>query len=446
MLDPSPPPQADTPATQSSPPDAVWTRWADTLRAAQAQGRPLRIRGGGTKDFYGPPLAQDLPVLDTREWQGIVAYEPTELVVTARAGTPLAALEAALAEQGQCLPFEPPHFGPGATVGGMVAAGLSGPARASVGAVRDYVLGLQMLNGRGEHLTFGGQVMKNVAGYDLSRLIAGSLGSLGVITEVSLKVLPVAPAEATLCFALGQAGPAATGPLAWPAPAAERQLLGARRHLRHGPGAAVRAPARRGGGGRGGLHTHARRCTGRTLDNAVAGPDWHACKEQTLPFFAAPPSADAALWRLSVAPTTRTLDVPGPTLIEWHGGLRWVWAPVSARDNLQDPGPRGRWSRHPVPRTRPCQQRRRPGAALQRTGASAADHPATAEGRIRPFGHFQPRPLGLWPLKQRQRHANPTVPRIPEHPRRPGRRSHSAQVRALRLLHRHLPHLPAAGR
>jgi glycolate oxidase FAD binding subunit len=336
MLDPSPSPQADTPATQSSPPDAVWTRWADTLRAAQAQGRPLRIRGGGTKDFYGPPLAQDLPVLDTREWQGIVAYEPTELVVTARAGTPLAALEAALAEKGQCLPFDPPHFGPGATVGGMVAAGLSGPARASVGAVRDYVLGLQMLNGRGEHLTFGGQVMKNVAGYDLSRLMAGSLGSLGVITEVSLKVLPVAPAEATLCFALGQA-PALQQLARWrgqPLPlnascwvrddtsGTARELLFVR--LR-GAVAAVEAACTR-------MLADA---PGQRMDNAVAGPDWHACKEQTLPFFAAPPSADAALWRLSVAPTTRTLDVPGPTLIEWHGGLRWVWAPVSARDNLQ---------------------------------------------------------------------------------------------------------------
>jgi glycolate oxidase FAD binding subunit len=337
MLDPSPPPQAGAPTRDpSSTADNVCHRWAETLRTAQAQGRPLRIRGGGSKDFYGPPLAADLPVLDTREWQGIVAYEPTELVVTARAGTPLAALEAALAEQGQCLPFEPPHFGPCTTVGGMVAAGLSGPARASVGAVRDYVLGLQMLNGRGEHLTFGGQVMKNVAGYDLSRLVAGSLGSLGVITEVSLKVLPVAPAEATLCFALGQA-PALQQLARWrgqPLPlnascwvrddtsGTAQDLLFVR--LR-GAVAAVEAACTRMLGD----------APGHRMDNAVASPDWHACKEQTLPFFATPPTSDAALWRLSVAPTTRTLDVPGPTLIEWHGGLRWVWAPVSARDQLQ---------------------------------------------------------------------------------------------------------------
>ena len=176
----------------------------DRIRAAAAAGTPLRIRGGGTKDFYGERLVGE--VLDTAPLAGITSYEPSELVVTVRAGTPLAALEAALADKGQCLPFEPPHFAPGGTVGGMVAAGLSGPARATAGSVRDYVLGLSMVNGRAEHLTFGGQVMKNVAGYDVSRLMAGSLGTLGLITEVSLKVLPVAPAEATLRFTLDEAG------------------------------------------------------------------------------------------------------------------------------------------------------------------------------------------------------------------------------------------------
>ena len=145
---------------------------SEQVRAAGADQTPLHIRGGGSKDFHGPlPQGERL---DTRAWRGIVSHEPTELVVTVRAGTPLAELEAVLAETNQCLPFEPPHFGPGATVGGMVAAGLSGPARASVGAVRDYVLGLQLINGRAEHLVFGGQVMKNVAGYDLSRLMVGA--------------------------------------------------------------------------------------------------------------------------------------------------------------------------------------------------------------------------------------------------------------------------------
>ena len=175
----------------------------ERIRAAAQGGVPLRIRGGGSKDFYGEPTQGEL--LDTRTLTGITSYEPSELVITVRAGTSLAELEGVLAERGQCLPFEPPHFAGGATVGGMVAAGLSGPARASAGATRDFVLGLSMVNGRGEFLTFGGQVMKNVAGYDVSRLMAGAWGTLGLLTEVSLKVLPVAPAEATLRFELPQA-------------------------------------------------------------------------------------------------------------------------------------------------------------------------------------------------------------------------------------------------
>ncbi|MCA0324889.1 MAG: glycolate oxidase subunit GlcE, partial [Proteobacteria bacterium] len=174
----------------------------DKVRKAAERGRPLRIRGGGTKDFLGQRLHGEL--LDTRPLAGIVSYEPSELVVTVGAGTRLRELEAALAEHRQCLAFEPPRFASGATVGGMVAAGLSGPARASAGAVRDFVLGVRVVNGRGEPLTFGGQVMKNVAGYDLSRLMAGSMGTLAVITEVSLKVLPLAPAEATLLFDLSE--------------------------------------------------------------------------------------------------------------------------------------------------------------------------------------------------------------------------------------------------
>ncbi|MDB5913807.1 MAG: glcE, partial [Ramlibacter sp.] len=183
--------------------DEALAALVERIRAAAALRTPLRIRGGGTKDFLGERVEGEL--LDTATLRGIVNYEPSELVVTVRAGTPLAQLEQELVQSGQSLPFEPPHFGGGATVGGMVAAALSGPARASVGSVRDYVLGLDLVNGRGEHLVFGGQVMKNVAGYDLSRLMAGAMGTLGLITEVSLKVLPVAPAEATLRFALSQA-------------------------------------------------------------------------------------------------------------------------------------------------------------------------------------------------------------------------------------------------
>src|SRR4051812_15074110 len=155
--------------------DLILDELAQRVRAAAAGGTPLRIRGGGSKDFYGEPPQGEL--LDTTPLAGVTSYEPTELVVTVRAGTRLADLEALLAERGQCLPFEPPHFGGAPTVGGMVAAGLAGPARASVGAVRDFVLGLTMINGRGELLTFGGQVMKNVAGYDVSRLMVGAMGA-----------------------------------------------------------------------------------------------------------------------------------------------------------------------------------------------------------------------------------------------------------------------------
>ncbi|MCB2036263.1 MAG: FAD-binding protein, partial [Ottowia sp.] len=168
------PPGAPGTAAADAPPacEAALQALIDKVKLAAARGRPQRIRGGGGKDFYGQRLHGEL--LDVRPYAGVVSYEPSELVVTVRAGTRLRELEALLAEHGQCLPFEPPQFSVGSTVGGMVAAGLSGPARASVGAVRDYVLGVQIVNGRGELLTFGGQVMKNVAGYDVSRLMAGS--------------------------------------------------------------------------------------------------------------------------------------------------------------------------------------------------------------------------------------------------------------------------------
>jgi glycolate oxidase FAD binding subunit len=186
---------------------SVIEHFQSLIGQAAASKQTLRIQGGNSKSFYGE-TATSANVLDTRAHTGIVSYEPSELVVTVRAGTPLAELEAVLNGQGQCLAFEPPHFSVDsqshATVGGMVACGLAGPARANVGGVRDHLLGVQLLNGKGEWLTFGGQVMKNVAGYDVSRVMAGSMGTLGVITDVSLKVLPQAPAEATLVCHLPQ--------------------------------------------------------------------------------------------------------------------------------------------------------------------------------------------------------------------------------------------------
>jgi len=163
-------------------------QWQEQIAAARSHKEKLQIRGGASKAFYGQhPIGN---VLDTREHAGIVNYEPSELVITARAGTALKELEATLTKEQQMLAFEPPHFGQ-ATIGGCVAAGLAGPRRARTGALRDFVLGCQLLDGKGQLLSFGGQVMKNVAGYDVSRFLAGSLGILGVLTEVSLKVLPL---------------------------------------------------------------------------------------------------------------------------------------------------------------------------------------------------------------------------------------------------------------
>lgn len=154
----------------------------DQVNQALAANTPLHIQGSGSKSFLGRQA--DGVRLDTREHRGLVTYDPTELVVTVRAGTPLTELEAALDAAGQMLPCEPPHFAEGATVGGMIAAGLSGPRRPWSGSVRDFVLGSRVITGQGKHLRFGGEVMKNVAGYDLSRLMAGSFGCLGVLTEV----------------------------------------------------------------------------------------------------------------------------------------------------------------------------------------------------------------------------------------------------------------------
>ena len=309
----------------------------DQVRSAAAAKTPLRIRGGGSKDFYWPGGAPEGQtqgdaqlgqVLDTTALNGIVSYEPSELVVTVKAGTPLAELEALLAEKNQCLPFEPPHFGDAqATVGGMVASGLSGPARASVGGVRDYVLGLELLNGRAELLRFGGTVMKNVAGYDVSRLMVGAMGTLGVITEVSLKVLPMAPSEATLVFEMDQASalkqlntwggqPLPLNASRWQAleagaPAGIGQL-----HVRlRGAAAAVKAAT----------ELMVQRAGGRTLDVQEAALQWRLCRDLKLPFFTEPPAPDQVLWRASVAQTTPVLALPSTQLVEWHGGLRWFW-------------------------------------------------------------------------------------------------------------------------
>ena len=325
--------------------DSELHRITERVRAALAHGTALRIRGVGSKDFYGQSLQGEL--LDVSAWRGIISYEPSELVVTVRAGTTLQELQTALAEKGQCLAFEPPCFGSDpagvstATCGGMVAAGLSGPARASAGAVRDFVLGVTLLNGRAELLTFGGQVIKNVAGYDVSRLMVGAMGTLGVLTEISLKVLPRAPAEATLsCAGLDQqtaldllhrwgGQPLPLNASCW---LVESDAAAPRGHLYlrlRGAAAAVEAACPRMLADLQALGSEATR-----MDNTLATPDWSACRDQTLPFFEAP-APELGLWRLSVPQTAPALELPFDTLIEWHGGQRWLWAPLSALAQLR---------------------------------------------------------------------------------------------------------------
>jgi len=287
--------------------DAALGVLAERIRAAAESRRPLRIRGGGSKDFYGGELEGE--VLDTRGHAGIVSYEPSELVVRARGGTPLAVLEAALAENGQMLAFEPPHFGPGATLGGCVAAGLSGPRRPAAGALRDFVLGVRVLDGRGQWLAFGGEVMKNVAGYDVSRLLAGSLGTLGLIAEVSLKVLPRPQGEITLALEMPEVRALETTNR-WaglPLPVSATAWHDGRLSVRlSGAESALRAASEKLGGER--------------VEAGDAGRDWSAIREQSAAFF----SGETPLWRLSLPSAAKPLALPGAQLIEWGGALRWL--------------------------------------------------------------------------------------------------------------------------
>jgi glycolate dehydrogenase FAD-binding subunit len=291
---------------------AVVETMAERVKAAARDAQPLRPCGGGSKDFYGNELAGE--PLDTRAYAGLINYEPSELVVTARCGTPLAELERELAANGQMLPFEPPHFGPGATLGGCVAAGLSGPRRASAGALRDFVLGARLLDGRGRVLAFGGEVMKNVAGYDVSRLLAGSLGTLGVILEVSLKVLPRPAAETTLRLEAPQ-----DKALEWmnqwggkALPISATCYLNGELSVRlSGAAAAVRA-ARESLGGE---------------ELREDGQFWAGLREHTHSHFA----SEAPLWRLSLPSAAAPLRLPGAELIEWGGALRWLATAAEAR-------------------------------------------------------------------------------------------------------------------
>ena len=320
----------------------------DAVRAAVATRTPLSVRGGGTKAWYGQRTEGS--ALDVRPHAGVIDYEPSELVMVARAGTPLAEVEALLARHRQMLAFEPPHFAPpaasalpfddaaisramrtattGATIGGCVAAGLSGPRRMAAGAVRDFVLGARLIDGRGQHLAFGGKVMKNVAGYDVSRVLVGSLGTLGVLTEVSFKVLPQPSQSVTLAYtmdeqaALDRLNQWAGQAIAITASAWTAQRSNGAAYSSRGGRLLVRLE-----GSEAAVQSAIRRIGGLDVDPDEAAGLWRALREQTAAFFAERP-ADATLWRLALPSTAPPLDATtldfGDQLIEWGGAQRWI--------------------------------------------------------------------------------------------------------------------------
>lgn len=271
---------------------------------AIADHKPLQIKGGGSKSFLCP--ATTAHPLSVSQHQGIVNYQPTELVLTARAGTPLREIETALSAAGQTLPFEPPHFSQHATFGGAIASGLSGPIRPFTGSARDFVLGCKIINGKGEILNFGGQVMKNVAGYDVSRLMVGAMGTLGLLLEISIKVLPAPPAE--ICLSQTRSPDDA---LRFMRTLASQNLPltglaydGENVHLRlAGVTASVKAASRKLGG-----------------EQSPEARFWEPLKEQTHSFF----SGDHPLWRISVPPASPLNALGGKQMIDWGGGLRWL--------------------------------------------------------------------------------------------------------------------------
>ncbi len=283
----------------------------DRVREAVAHKTPLRITGGNTKHFYGRAV-NGIP-LSVREHCGIVSHQPSELIISARGGTPLAEIEAALAAHGQMLAFEPPHFGAEATLAGTIACGLSGPRRPYAGAARDFVLGVKILNGKGEILKFGGEVMKNVAGFDVSRLMAGGFGTLGILLEISLKILPRPQTETTLSF---QTTPqeAITLLSTWskrPLPLSAACHDGETLRIRlSGSDTAVRVAHQKIGG---------------TVD-ADGNAYWERLREHRHGFF----NDSAPLWRLSVPPATAPLNLPGHWFVDWGGAQRWLKNPLPA--------------------------------------------------------------------------------------------------------------------
>lgn len=278
----------------------------EQILQARQSGQKLNIEGGGTKAFMGRAADPDADTLKLSEHTGIVEYHPVELILTARAGTPLTEIEATLAEEGQCLHFEPPRFGEGSTLGGTLACNLSGPARPWSGSVRDQVLGIRLLNGRGQHLRFGGQVMKNVAGYDTSRLQAGAMGTLGAITEVSLKVMPKPAMTLTLVqdMAMDEVIQYMNSRAKEPKPITGAAWVDGKVYLRlAGAKSAVEATAEK--------------WSGEVMEQG--DQFWQQLQHMQHEFFA----GDLPLWRFSVGSTAANPDLDGPWLIDWAGSQRW---------------------------------------------------------------------------------------------------------------------------
>ena len=281
------------------------------VRAAIEARRPLRAAGHGSKAFYGD--AADGEALDVTSHRGVLGYEPGDMVITARAGTPLAELDAVLGAQGQMLGFEPPRFGGRGTLGGAVAAGLSGPRRAWAGAARDFVLGVRAVNGHGHVVRYGGETIKNVAGYDLARLYAGSLGAFGVMLDVSLRVLPVPQTELTLVLEPADPAQAMIDLQRRPWPLSG--LCGVDGQLR------VRLS-----GTAEGVAAARAQIGGEELPDGAAF--WRALRDWELPFFA----GAAPLWRVSLPPAAPPLALPGDWLIDWGGAQRWLRSDAAPAD------------------------------------------------------------------------------------------------------------------
>jgi glycolate oxidase FAD binding subunit len=324
--------------------DQQLQQFRDRIVAATSAGTALRIRGNGTKDWYGQELNGE--VLDTTAYSGIVSYDPTELVITARAGTTLREIGAALSDKKQMLAFEPPRFDGMATLGGIVASGLSGPRRQAVGSVRDFVLGSVLMDGKGEVLHFGGQVMKNVAGYDVSRLLTGSLGTLSLILEISMKVLPRPFVQHSLQFDISEEEALRQLNL-WggqPLPISASCWVDGKLLVRlSGAQAAVDAAIAKMGG----------------AELPEADKFWDRLREQHHPFFADVQHHAQGLWRVSVPSVAAPLHLPGEQMIEWGGALRWLKTTADA-------------------------------AAIRAAAAAAGGHATLYKGGDKSVGVFQP--------------------------------------------------------